>query len=99
MKGEIASDRRDEQEIFVLCLRSLQSALVYVNILMLQDILGGPEWAELLTPADRRGLIPLGWSHARPFGEVNLDMQVRLDLAATAVTGPRAPTDERQPTP
>ncbi|WP_208781628.1 Tn3 family transposase [Streptomyces griseorubiginosus] len=27
--GEIASNRRDEQEMFVLCLRSLQSALVY----------------------------------------------------------------------
>lgn len=27
---------------------------VYVNTLMLQDILGEPEWAELLTPADRR---------------------------------------------
>lgn len=29
--GEIASNRRDEQEMFGLCLRILQSALVYVN--------------------------------------------------------------------
>ncbi|MFD8079950.1 Tn3 family transposase [Streptomyces sp. NPDC059718] len=29
--GEIASNRRDEEEMFVLCLRILQSALVYVN--------------------------------------------------------------------
>ncbi|MFD0341217.1 hypothetical protein ACFVH0_21520 [Streptomyces sp. NPDC127117] len=28
--GEIASNRRDEQEMFVLCLHILQSALVYV---------------------------------------------------------------------
>ena len=48
--GEITSNRRDEQEMFVLCLRILQSALVYVNTLMLQDILGEPEWADLLTP-------------------------------------------------
>jgi hypothetical protein len=80
--GEIASDRRDEQEMFVLCLRILQSALVYVNTLMLQDILGEPEWADLLTPADRRGLTPLFKSHVRPYGEVNLDMDTRLDLAA-----------------
>ncbi|MER6103727.1 Tn3 family transposase [Streptomyces sp. NPDC001832] len=46
--GEIASNRRDEQEMFVLCLRILQSALVYVNTLMLQDVLGEPEWAEWL---------------------------------------------------
>jgi TnpA family transposase len=51
--GEIASNRRDEQEMFVLCLRILQSVLVYVNTLMLRGILGEPEWARLLTPADR----------------------------------------------
>lgn len=78
--GEIASNRRDEQEMFVLCLRILQSALVYVNTLML--------WADLLTPADRRGLTPLFWSHVRPYGEVNLDMDNRLNLAAVTVPGP-----------
>ncbi|MFF4761804.1 hypothetical protein [Streptomyces sp. NPDC001292] len=36
--------------------RILQSALVYLNTLMLQDVLGEPEWADLLTSADRRGL-------------------------------------------
>ncbi|CAO5234475.1 transposase [Frankia sp. AgKG'84/4] len=82
--GEIASNRRDEQEMFVLCLRILQSALVYVNTLMLQDILGEQEWAALLTPADRRGLTPLFWSHVRPYGEVSLDM-------GAASTSPRPP--------
>lgn len=92
--GEIASNRRDEQEMFVLCLRILQSALVYVNTLMLQDILGEPEWADLLTTADRRGLTPLFWSHVRPYGEVNLDMDARLNLTAVAMPGPRAAADE-----
>ncbi|SDH55415.1 hypothetical protein SAMN05421505_1186 [Sinosporangium album] len=59
----------------------------------LQDILGEPEWARLLTSADRRGLTPLFWSHVRPYGEVNLDMGARLDLAAVAAPGPRAPAD------
>lgn len=93
--GEIASNRRDEQEMFVLCLRILQSALVDVNTLMLQDILGKPEWADLLTPADRRGLTPLFWSHVRPYGEVNLDMGARLNLAAVSVPGPRPPAPGR----
>ncbi|MFF4136607.1 Tn3 family transposase [Streptomyces mirabilis] len=75
--------------MFVLCLRILQSAPVYVNTLMLQDILGEPEWAELLTPVDRRGLTPLFWSHVRPYGDVNLDMDARLNLAAAAVPGPQ----------
>ncbi|WP_258036225.1 transposase [Streptomyces sp. SM10] len=76
--------------MFVLCLRILQSALVYVNTLMLQDVLGEPEWADLLTPADRRGLTPLFWSHVRPYGEVNLDMDTRLNLTAATVPSPRA---------
>ncbi|WP_234325399.1 transposase [Streptomyces sp. NRRL WC-3626] len=86
----MASNRRDEQEMFVLCLRILQSALVFVNTLMLQDILGEPEWADLLTPADQRGLIPLFWSHVRPYGVVNLDTDTRLDLTAVTVPGSRA---------
>ncbi|GAQ50282.1 Tn3 family transposase [Streptomyces sp. LBUM 1476] len=47
-KGEeTASNRRDEQEMFVLCPHILQSALVYVNTLMLQDVMDEPEWADL----------------------------------------------------
>lgn len=74
----------------------LQSALVYVNTLMLQDVLGEPEWAELLTPADQHGLTPLFWSHVRPYGEVNLDMGTRLHLAAATVPRPRTSADARQ---
>ncbi|MFJ9855485.1 Tn3 family transposase [Streptomyces sp. NPDC101150] len=89
-RGEIASNRRDEQEMFVLCLRILQSALVYENTLMLQDVLGEPERADLLIPADRRGLTPLFWSHVRRYGDVNLDVDTRLNLAAATVAGPGA---------
>jgi TnpA family transposase len=37
--GETATNRRDEQELSVLCQRTLHSALVYVNTLMVQDVL------------------------------------------------------------
>ena len=78
--GEIASNRRDEQELFVLCLRILQAALVHINTLMLQDVLDEPEWAQLLTPTDRRGITPLFWLHLRPYGDITLDMKERLHL-------------------
>jgi TnpA family transposase len=42
--GEIATNRLDDQELSVLCLHLLQSCLVYINTLMLQDILAEPEW-------------------------------------------------------
>src|SRR5699024_11147355 len=41
--GEFASTRRDEQELGMICLQILQSALGYVNTLMLQIVLAEPE--------------------------------------------------------
>lgn len=80
--GGLVTNRRDEQEMIVARLRILQSALVYVNTLMLQDVLGDPAWATALTKdADRRGLSPLFWSHVLPYGEVHLDMASRLQLS------------------
>jgi TnpA family transposase len=78
--GEISTNHREEAEMAALCLRILQASLVYVNTLMLQDVLTEPTWNDRLTPADRRGLTPLFWSHVRPYGEVRLDMETRLDL-------------------
>ncbi len=81
--GDLATNRRDEQEMSVLCLRILQAALVYVNMLMLQDLLAEPEWADVLTAEDQRGLTPLFWSHVLPYGEVKLNMTSRLSLGTT----------------
>lgn len=57
-----------------LCLRIRQASLVYVNSLMLQDVLAEPQWSRLLTPVDRCELTPLFWGHVRPYGEVRLDL-------------------------
>ncbi|MFF3617493.1 Tn3 family transposase [Streptomyces sp. NPDC002580] len=84
--GEISTNRREEVEMAALCLRILQASLVYVNTLMLQDVLAEPSWAGLLGPADRRGLTPLFWSHVRPYGEVRLDLGSRLAIGP-AVAG------------
>jgi hypothetical protein len=78
----------------VLCLRILQAALVYVNTLMLQDVLAEDAWAELLTPEDRRGLTPLFWQHVLPYGEVKLDMAARLRIRATPPDDPPASSVE-----
>lgn len=81
--GDLASNRRDEQEMSVLCLRILQAALVYVNTLMVQDLLAEPDWEHVLTPEDQRGLTPLFWSHVLPYGEVKLNMTSRLPLSTS----------------
>lgn len=45
MRGELASDRKEEQEPGMLCLHVLQSALGYINTLMIQDTLCPPRMA------------------------------------------------------
>ncbi|MEV3961710.1 Tn3 family transposase [Nocardia sp. NPDC050193] len=78
--SEMASNRRDEQRMSVLCLRIRQAALVYVNVLMIQDIRDDPDSPIELGTEDERGLTPLFWSHVLPYGEVKLNMNSRLVL-------------------
>jgi TnpA family transposase len=87
--GDLATNRHDEQELGVIALHILQAALVYVNTLMIQDILAESEWAEALTDEDKRGLTPLFWMHVSPYGEIKLDMSRRLPLSLGASTTPR----------
>lgn len=47
---------------------------------MIQDMLTEPEWAQVLTSEDRRGLNPLFTSHMTPYGEVKLNMANQLQL-------------------
>ncbi|WP_161791034.1 Tn3 family transposase [Actinomadura welshii] len=96
-RGDIASNRRDEQELEILCLYILQAALVYINTLMIQDVLGEPEWADALTDADRRGLTPLFWTHVLPYGEVHLDLGKRLSLGAALAAPPGPATAGKAP--
>jgi TnpA family transposase len=41
--GEISANHREEVEMTALCLRILQASVVFVNTLMLQDVLAGPD--------------------------------------------------------
>ncbi|MGO4612713.1 Tn3 family transposase [Nocardia sp. 2YAB30] len=79
--GELSSNRADEQELSVQCLRIVQASLVYVNTLMIQDLIEDPDTGEVLvTAADKRGVTPLFWEHVLPYGEVKLNMSNRLTL-------------------
>jgi TnpA family transposase len=80
--GEIATNRLDDQEVSVLALHLLQMCLVYVNTLMIQEILTEPAWLDRMTPEDFRALSPLVYSHMNPYGTFDLDMATRLPLAA-----------------
>jgi hypothetical protein len=56
--------------------------LVYVNTLMLQEVLTDPAWLDRMTAEDFRALSPLVYRHMNPYGTFELDMATRLPLAA-----------------
>jgi len=76
----------------MLALHLLQSALVHVNTLLVQQVLAEPAWAKNLSEEDRRGLTALFWSNVNPYGTFRLDMDKRLDLASAAAAVPRPRT-------
>lgn len=76
--SEIATNRLEDQETAVLSLHLLQVCLVYINTLMMQQILSEKDWLKLMQKEDWRGLTPLTWSHINPYGTFRLDLDERL---------------------
>ncbi len=79
--GDITTNNRDDQEIAALTLHLLQAALVYVNTLMIQQILDDTATPIVLDETSRRALTPLSYRHINPYGTFNLDLNTRLALA------------------
>lgn len=80
-QGEISSNDLDAQEVTILSMHLLQSCLVYVNTLMVQEILAESAWRQRMTTADWRGLTPLFYGHINPYGLFDLDMEARIPLS------------------
>ena len=78
--GEIAANQLAEQEISVLSLHLLQICLVYVNTLMIQEVLSEPKWINRMEKRDRQALTPLIYPHITPYGSFHLDMNTRLPI-------------------
>lgn len=78
--GEIASNRMEDQEMAVLALHLLQNCLVYVNTLMLQQLLCEPGWAGRMTREDWRALTPMTYAHINPYGRFDPDLGRRIDF-------------------
>jgi TnpA family transposase len=77
-RGEMSSNRAEDHELSMLSLHLLQNCMVFVNTLMLQQVLARPHWAERLTARDRHALTPLFWEHVNPYGRQELDMRTRI---------------------
>ncbi len=80
--GEISTNRFEDQELAMLSLHLLQISLVYINTLMIQQVLADQGWLERMAPEDLRALTPLIYAHINPYGRFELDMRKRLHLEA-----------------
>jgi len=78
--GEISTNNLEDQELSVLCLHLLQNSLVYINTLMIQEILSKPKWNGVMEPEDLRALSPLIYKHINPYGKFELNLDDRLVL-------------------
>ncbi|MFF8633596.1 Tn3 family transposase [Streptomyces pilosus] len=90
--GALTGPDKEHAETSLLTLHLLQSALVHVNTLLVQQVLAEPAWAKKLSDEDLRGLTALFWSNVNPYGTFRLDMDKRLDLGLT-VPRPCIPAD------
>jgi TnpA family transposase len=80
-RGELSSNRREDHELSMLSLHLLQNCMVYINTLMIQQILDRPHWRGRLNARDLHALTPLFWGHINPYGRFDLDMHTRIALA------------------
>ena len=57
-----------------------QTCMVYVNTLMIQNVLSDSGWMNRMEIEDFRALTPLIYAHVNPYGSFELDMTSRLPV-------------------
>lgn len=76
--GEISSNHEKTQTLSVLSLHLVQLSMVYINTLMIQQIIEEHGLKNKLTKEDKRALTPLIYEHVNPYGLFPLDLSTRL---------------------
>ena len=64
----------------MLCLHILQLSIVYINTLLLHQVLFESDWLPKMTIADKRAISPLINEHINPYGLLPLDINARLPI-------------------
>jgi TnpA family transposase len=82
--GDFATNQVALQEISMLCLHLLQISLVYINTLLIQQVLSEPAWMQKMGPVELRALTPLIYAHVNPYGVFRLNMAERLQIESIA---------------
>ena len=78
--GAFSSNNPEELELSMLCLHLLQISMVYINTLMLQQVLQESCWIDKLTIKEKRSITPLIHEHINPYGIFILNLDERLEV-------------------
>lgn len=78
--GAFRSNNPLELKLSMLCLHLLQLSMVYINTLMLQQVLVESNWLEKMELADKRAISPLINEHINPYGDFHLDLNKRIPI-------------------
>lgn len=78
--GAFRSPKSEDLVLSMLCLHLLQLSLVYINTLMIQQILQQSDWLSRMTAEDKRAMSPLLTEHINPYGIFIVNFQERLAL-------------------
>src|SRR5699024_10706662 len=82
---EISTNRLGDQEVAVLSLQLVQNCLVYINTLMIQEVLSEQQWFNLMESEDLRTLTPLNYPHVNPYGTFELNMEEKLHIKGASI--------------
>ncbi len=78
--GEVSTNRREDQELTMLCLHLLQNSVSYINTLLLQSVCHEHQWIDKLTKEDKRAINPLFFEHINPYGLFLIDLNDRIAI-------------------
>ena len=78
--GMFRSNRPEDLELSMLCLHLLQLSMVYINTIMLQQVIQESNWLSKMSIEDKRAITPLLSEHINPYGLFILNMNERLQL-------------------
>jgi len=82
-RGELATNKREDQEITVLSLHLLQNCLILINTILLERTIEAQGMFEKLSIEDLRALTPLFHTHINPYGLFELDLEKPSFLEVT----------------
>jgi TnpA family transposase len=78
--GPMHSNKPGELELAMLCLHLLQVSMVYINTLMLQQVIQESDWLSKMQLEDKRAVTPLLHEHINPYGIFLLNLDERLAI-------------------